>query len=148
MIGSHWIKSWSATHKVVALSSGEAELVAVVKTSTELIGLMSMYSDWKRHYGAKVFADSTAALGVVHRRGSGKLRHVRVGMLWVQGKREEYAKVGGLDNPADLMTKHLSSDLMKSHLKRLSVEVGGGRAEESLQLSSLKKRRRRKRQEE
>ena len=43
MLGSHWIKSWSSTQKFVALSSGEAELIAVVKMSTELIGNTGEY---------------------------------------------------------------------------------------------------------
>ena len=148
MLGSHWIKSWSSTQKTVALSSGEAELTAMVKMSTELIGIMNMMVDWAESYGARVFADSTAALGVVNRKGSGKLRHVRVGMLWIQGKREdgvlEYTKVGGLDNPGDLMTKNLSRDQIQNHLARMAIEIRGGRAEEGLQLSSLKRRRRRR----
>ena len=117
--------------------------------STEIIGILNMMVDWKAHYGARIFADSTAALGVVNRKGSGKLRHVRVGMLWVQGKREEgtleYSKVGGEDNPGDLMTKHLGTDLLKKHTARLNLEVRGGRAEEGLQLSTLMKPKNRRR---
>ena len=89
MIGTHWLKSRSATQKIIALSSGEAELVAIVKMSTELIGMMSMFLDWDRNLGARVFADSNAALGVVRRRGAGKLGHIRVQMLWVQDAREK-----------------------------------------------------------
>ena len=151
-MGCHWLKSWSSTQKTVALSSGEAELTAIIKMSTELIGILNMMLDWKRSHGARVFADSTAALGVVNRKGSGKLRHVRVGMLWVQGQREEgtleYAKIGGEDNPGDLMTKHLGSELLARHVARLNLEVRGGRAEEGLQLSTvmkLKSRRRKRR---
>ena len=61
-----------------------------------------------------IYADASAALGVVHRRGNGKLRHVRVGMLWVQQKEEDgelkYSKVLGDDNPADLLTKYLKEE--------------------------------------
>ena len=100
MLGAHWIKSWSSTQKTVALRSGEAELTAMVKMSTELLGIMNLLLDWQCQCRARVYADSTAALGVVNRKGSGKLRHVRVGMLWIQGKREdgtlEYTKVGEL----------------------------------------------------
>ena len=56
--------------------------------------------------------DSSAALGVVGRRGAGKLRHVRVGQFWVQEASESgnlrYRKVKGTDNPADLPTKALT----------------------------------------
>ena len=66
-----------------------------------------------------VHVDSSAALAVTARRGNGKLRHVRIGHLWVQEKAasEEvsYRKVSGLENPADLLTKHLSAPL-RDHL--------------------------------
>ena len=121
----------------------------MVKMSTELIGLMNMMLDWRHQCRARVYADSTAALGVVNRKGSGKLRHVRVGMLWIQGKREdgsiEYTKVGGADNPGDLMTKSLAAESIQNHVKRMFIDVRGGRADASLHLSSIRKRRRRKR---
>ena len=36
-----------------------------------------------------VYVDSSAALAAVNRKGCGKLRHVRVGQLWVQQLAEE-----------------------------------------------------------
>ena len=89
MIGSHLLKSWSTTQKSIALSSGEAELIALVKCSTEVIGLLQMLTDWGETCAGELFVDSTAALGVVGRRGCGRMRHVRVGDLWLQEKREE-----------------------------------------------------------
>ena len=32
----------------------------------------------------EVFADASAALGIVARRGVGKVRHIRIGDLWIQ----------------------------------------------------------------
>ena len=84
MVGQHCIKTWSATQKSNTLSSGEAELVAAVKMSCELIGMCQLAKDWGQELKANVWVDSSAAIGVVNRRGCGKLRHVRVGMLWVQ----------------------------------------------------------------
>ena len=54
-VGRHWIKSWSSTQKTIALSSGEAELLASIKMSTELMGVMSLAEDWGTAYGARVF---------------------------------------------------------------------------------------------
>ena len=111
--------------------------MAIVKMSTELIGAMTLAIDWNKKYGAKVFADSSAALGVVHRKGAGKLRHIRVHMLWVQDAREsgqlEYNKVGGLHNPGDLMSRHL----MQQHLEKLGVQLRDGRTKASLELSRV-----------
>ena len=45
MAGRHYIKSWSATQKSVTLSSGEAELVAAVKMSSEIIGIAQLWKD-------------------------------------------------------------------------------------------------------
>ena len=83
MIGGHYIKSRISTQKTIALSSGEAEPTAVVKSSSELIGITQLAHDWGINLVADIYVDSTAALGVVARKGAGKLRHVRVGQLWV-----------------------------------------------------------------
>ena len=86
MKGSHLIKSWSSTQKSITLSSGEAELVAAVKTCTELIGISQLMRDWGKEVEGEVYVDSNAAIGTAMRRGNGKLRHVRVGILWIQEK--------------------------------------------------------------
>ena len=95
-----------------------------------------MLMEWGIQLGARIYADSSAALRVAHRKGSGKLRHIRVNMLWVQDKRAsgelDYQKIEGTDNPGDLMTKHLGSGLLRNHLENLTLEVRGGRAKESL----------------
>ena len=88
MLGRHFLKSWSSTQKTVALSSGEAELMAAVKCSCELIGALQLDKDWGLELEGEVYVDSSAAMGVVARRGAGKLRHVRVGQLWIQEKAE------------------------------------------------------------
>ena len=69
MIGDHYIRSWSATQKSVTLSSGEAELVALVKLSTEVLGLMQMAKDWGLELSGDIYVDSAAAIGVVKRKG-------------------------------------------------------------------------------
>ena len=88
MAGKHLIKSWSSIQKNITLSSGEAELVAAVKMSTELIGILQLLEDWGVKREARVYVDSSAAIGITQRRGNGKLRHVKVGMLWIQEKVE------------------------------------------------------------
>ena len=61
MKGGHWLKSWSSTQKNVTLSSGEAELVAAVKMSAELIGLAQLAQDWGEEVEGHVHIDSAAA---------------------------------------------------------------------------------------
>ena len=83
--------------------------------------------------GRRVFVDSSAALGVAHRRGNGKLRHVKVGMLWTQQKVEEgeldMSKVAGEKNPADLMTKHLPFAKINQYTDAVNQRFREGRAD-------------------
>ena len=84
MIGGRMIKAWSKTQNSISLSSAEAELIAMVKLSTELIGLMSLARDLNCRLHGRVWADSSAALAVVKRSGAGRLRHINISLLWVQ----------------------------------------------------------------
>ena len=138
MVGGHCVKSWSATQKSITLSSGEAELVAAVKMSTEVLGMLQLLEDWGVSREAKVYVDSSAAIGITQRKGNGKLRHVKVGMLWVQEKVEDgelqVVKVLGARNPADAMTKHLAGSRIDELMTMLSQEVRPGRADMSLRI--------------
>ena len=84
MIGGHLIKSWSSTQPVIALSSGEAELYALVKAASQAKGLCSLMADFGFETQISVHTDSTAAIGIVHRRGLAKTRHIEVQYLWAQ----------------------------------------------------------------
>ena len=138
MIGNHYIKSWSSTQKTIALSSGEAELTALVKCSCECIGILQLAADWQMNLEGDIFVDSSAALGVVARKGAGKLRHVRVGQLWVQEKSENgdlsYKKVKGTENPADLMTKALTAMEIWKYMEMANQFRLEGRASQSLKV--------------
>ena len=117
MHGMHCIRTWSVTQATVALSSAEAELTALVRTSCETIGLCQLASEFGLAFSGRIFADASAALGVVSRRGAGKLRHVRIGSLWVQEAQRagtlDFRKVLGSENPADLFTKGLKADVIR-----------------------------------
>ena len=132
----HHIKSWCVTQKRVTLSSAEAELGALVKTTSETIGIMQMSEGLGREVSGEVFVDSSAALAVVNRKGCGKLRHVRVGQLWVQQLAEDeevkFRKVLGDDNPADLCTKYLTRLRMDKLIQLIYLKDKEGRAEEGL----------------
>ena len=133
MLGSHLLKSQSTTQKSVTLSSGKAELIALVKCSTEVIGMLQMMQDWGESYFGEMYVDSTAALGVVGRRGCGRMRHVRVGNLWLQEMREEgelkFEKVLGNKNPADLMNKLCDTGFPAKTLRGIRIGVEGWQGE-------------------
>ena len=72
-------------------------------------------------------------MGICGRQGLGKLRHIDTQCLWIQQRVRdqsmELRKVLGDDNPADLFTKHLTSEERTTKLlKALNCEYQGGRA--------------------
>ena len=135
--GRHLLKSWCSTQKHITLSSGEAELVAAVKTATEAIGLSRLAWDWGLPMEAWVHVDSSAAIGMIDR--SGRLRHIKIGHLWIQERAEEgeiqVRKVRGDANVADLMTKHLNEANVCKYMAMLGCEFRDGRADTSLHLT-------------
>ena len=80
-----------------------------------------------------MLGDASAALGIIHRKGLGRTRHIDTGLLWIQQtaaeKRLSYGKVLGTDNPADLMTKHLTAAVIARHCSKMSAVFPSGRAE-------------------
>ena len=115
-------------------SSAEAELAACIKASCEGIGVAQMAESLGRQVEVEVYVDSSAALGVVDRKGNGKLRHIRVGQLWIQQAAEDetitYRKIHGKENPADLCTKHLTQTEIDRALTKIELVIREGRAQE------------------
>ena len=132
MRGAHLIKHWATTQKTIALSSGEAELAGIVKGSSEGLGMVSMAADLGLKLNLAVYADSSAAIGICRRTGIGKVRHLAVGQLWVQERVRngdfDLFKHPGVENPADLLTKHLDQTTAAGHLQRMNVAAESGRA--------------------
>ena len=69
MHGSHCVKSWSKTPSLVALSSAESELYAMVKASAEAMGFQSVIRDLGT---TVVYSVASAALGCHTTPRSGK----------------------------------------------------------------------------
>ena len=78
MVSGHLVKSWSTTQPMIALSSGEAELYALVKAAAQAKDLCNLMADFGYETKITVHTDSTAAIGIVHRKGLGKTRRIEV----------------------------------------------------------------------
>ena len=132
MLGRHWVKSWSRTQATVALSSAESELYAMIKTSSEVLGMISMLQDWGVDVTGQILGDASACLGIIQRQGLGKMRHVDTSYLWIQEKAArkelEFGKVEGSWNAADLLTKYLGQEDILKHMTALGIEFTSGRA--------------------
>ena len=102
MVGRCRHKSWSKTQSTIALRSAESELIATVKGATEALGLISLAADIGMDMTARLHVDANAALGIIERRGVGRVRHLDVGTLWLQEQQLrkvlEMQKVEGLKN--------------------------------------------------
>ncbi len=133
MVGRHLIKSWSSTQGLVSLSSGEAEFYGVTKAAGVALGYKSLLKDLGVTAEIRVWTDSTATVGICGRQGLGKLRHIDTRSLWIQQKLRagdlELRKVRGEVNPADLFTKHLSSEeRVRALMLLMGCRFQGGRA--------------------
>ena len=139
--GWHTVKSWSTTQATVALSSAEAELYSLTKGAAQALGLMAMARDLGQELQAMLHCDASAAIGIVSREGLGKLRHLDVQYLWIQdrvrGGGLGLSKVPGKENPADLLTKHLSAEEIFRHSEALGYSVLSSRADAAPQLQSV-----------
>ena len=130
MMGSHCMKTWSATQGAYALSSAEAEFYAMIEAATRAKGLIVL----AREVGFKEMTnvvhlgtDSSAAKSFVSRRGLGKMRHLEIRDLWLQKEvregKVEVSKVRGTENPADLMTKILNNEDVKIRIEGMNLRV-------------------------
>jgi len=142
MIGSHLIRTYSKTQSVIAKSSGESELYAVVRASTEGLGILTLLKDFGMHYAkVRLGMDASAAIGMAQRTGLNKVRHVEVDVLWIQDQVARrmlpISKIPGPQNPSDLCTKNVGVALVEQYMGQLHVKFAEGRAAVAQQLHSV-----------
>ena len=131
--GSHVVKSWSVTQKVIATSSAEAEYYAMVKGTSNALGIRGILRDLGVIRKVRLNTDASAAKGICNRKGLGKIRHLEVSQLWLQDKvnRGEVLvkKIRGDLNPADALTKGVNAVKLSQHMVSTSQELWSGRHE-------------------
>jgi hypothetical protein len=125
LYGQHLVHHWSSTQAVVALSSMEAELNALVKGTAEIICLKNMLAECGEEVKAYLCTDSSAAHGALHRQGCGKVKHLACRQLWVQDVVAQgtvkILKVPRLDNPSDAFTHYWSVSEGQLHFKKIGI---------------------------
>ena len=133
MRGCHLIKHWSTTQTTVALRSAEAELTGICKGAAQGLGLQTLTNDFGTPMTLHVASDAAAAVGICRRKGLGKVRHLATADLWVQDRIQKgdfvLDRVPGVDNPADILTKHVDQTLLSKHLGFMGLVFEDGRAE-------------------
>ena len=72
-------------------------------------------------------------MGMVARKGMGRVRHFEVGDLWIQDavkqRRITVSKVKGEENLSDILTKEIDRGKIQEHCNRLRVLPEEGRAD-------------------
>ena len=129
---SHCTKSWNKPQSLIALSSPESELYALVNASAEAMDFQSVIRDLKQSWITVFCSDASAALGVVQRQGLERLRHVDSNFLFMQSlnarKVVQYSKVSGSNTPAYVRTKGLNAELMAKHVSVVTGRYNAGRS--------------------
>ena len=102
------------------------------------LGMKSIIQDLGFKVRVRIHSDACAAIGMARRRGLGRVRHLDVEDLWIQATvRESHVdllKVAGSENPADILTKYVSADLMNKMLLKLNLNFMEGRSPAALEL--------------
>ncbi|CAE7908149.1 unnamed protein product, partial [Symbiodinium necroappetens] len=126
--------SFVRSQKVVTMSSGEAELVALTQTVGEAILVRKAVAFLQRvrpedvHLVART--DSSVARAIASRNGVGRVKHLATSCLWLQGwvarKELRIAAVPTEVNPADLGTKVLAARRLMMLLFILGMVTDNG----------------------
>ena len=141
LIGGACVKTWSSTQGIISLSSGEAEYYGIVKAASVGLGVQATLNDLGVNLPLEVLTDASAAKGIACRKGLGKTRHIAVHFLWIQERiaRGDFklTKVWGGENPADLLTKHLTRQVISKYMGIYSLKYLSGRSAEAPTISHV-----------
>ena len=90
----------------------------------------------------RLHIDASTALGIIGRRGVGRVRHLEVGSVWIQEQQlkriVDMFKVPALENPADLITKRLNCERISVCADLIGYFVESGRATTTADLHMLR----------
>ncbi|KAE8711123.1 hypothetical protein F3Y22_tig00110303pilonHSYRG00264 [Hibiscus syriacus] len=119
--------SWvSQLQKIVALSTMEAEYVAVTEASKEMVWLQSFLEELgKKQENNVLYCDSQSAIHLAKNPSfHSKTKHIHLRYHFIRSLLEDgilkLEKISGAQNPADMLTKTVTTD----KLKLCSTSVG------------------------
>ena len=125
-LGAAVVRTWSKDQGNLATSSAEAELYAANLGGQQALGLQTLLAELAHKMNIVVHVDSSAAIGVLQRKGIGKIRHLDVADLWmqtaIQKGRLDVAKIDGAWNDADIATKPLTNQGIMAIMERIGAE--------------------------
>ena len=115
----------SKTQATIALSTGEAELLALNTAVAEALFVQNILLDLGyENVPVPAFTDSSAALGTVSRQ-AGRVKHVHFRELWLQQFMKQkwfnVEKIPRAQNLADMMTHQLTAKEMPKASRRIGL---------------------------
>ena len=121
------IENYCKTQSIIALSSCEAELLAINYGASEGFLLCSILEEIGIEAAQlQIISDSSSARQVICRRGLGRLRHMKVRQLWLQDQLRlntiALVPIASEDNTADIFTKHLTPRFFETHCRALGLK--------------------------
>ena len=123
-MGRHLLTHWSRTQSCVALSSGEAELNAMLKAASEGLCLKYLLQEIGEEKELHLRGDSSASHGTLNRLGSGRVKHLQTRQLWLQERvymgEITIEKIGRKINWADSLT-HPWTVAERDHFEAMGV---------------------------
>ncbi|CAE8615096.1 unnamed protein product [Polarella glacialis] len=132
------ISTWSRTQTTVALSSCEAEFVAISQGLVEGKAVQSLAKELGTEMPLTICTDSSSARALSMRRGFGRLKHLEVRSLWVQQefkeKSFELVKVPTALNLSDLLTKAVNPKVLWCLSELLGLQLEGEEAAEAAEV--------------
>ena len=127
--GGWLLNSWSRTQPTVALSSCEAEFMAISTSLVEAKAVQSLARELGSELEISLNTDSSSAKALAMRRGFGRLKHMAVKQPWVQQEFREKGfklnKVPTASNPADVLTKPVTPKVLWALAESLGLQLHG-----------------------
>ena len=109
-----------------------------VKAASVALGMRAMYRDFGPDIKVHVNTDASTAKAIATRKGLGKVRHMAVHLLWLQERVSlndvVIHKILGSASPSDILTKHVSRDLLMKFTDYIALRPEAGRATECPEL--------------
>ena len=110
-------------------------------------GLMSQLAELGIMAKGVVKTDASAAMGMAHRQGLGRTRHIDVQYLWIQDELKQeklqMKKVRADENQADMFTKALKLEVVESYMQTMGCKTSQERAESALKVGAVNNRKQR-----
>ena len=109
------LHSWSKTQPTVAMSSCEAEVIAMTLAVQEGRYLQQVLEEiLEKKISLEAHSDASSAISFARRRGTGRMRHIDIKEMWLQEQVHEHGlclkKVASQENVADIFTKNFDTN--------------------------------------